>query len=64
MIAVLSWCDGFGNDTFIRGIYPSLQEAKHEEEDRWVEFQYGEVEFDWYEANKFKESKKKKRKRD
>lgn len=65
MIAVLRWCDGFGNDTYVKAIYPTLEEAKQhfEEGDRWVEFDYGLVEFEWYEANEFKEKKYRKRRK-
>ena len=54
MFAVLEWVDGFGNDTRVAGIYPTLDEAiVYDENDRWIEFEFGEVNFDWYEANKF-----------
>lgn len=58
MIAVLNWADGLGNDTYVVAIYPTLEIAKNkckddERELRWVEFDFGEVEFNWYEANKF-----------
>lgn len=65
MIAVLGWTDGFGNDTYVKGIYPTLEEAKKHcsENDRWDEFDFGPIEFDWYEANEFREIKHKKRKK-
>lgn len=55
MIAVLGWTDGFGNDTYVKAIYPTLEKAKqyYSEGDRWVEFDYGKVDFDWYDANEF-----------
>ena len=28
MIAILGWTDGFGNDTYVWGIYPTLEIAK------------------------------------
>ena len=58
MIAVLRWTDGFGNDTYVRAIYPTLEQAKQYflEGDRWVEF-------DWYEANEFREIKHRKKKK-
>ena len=65
MIAVLGWIDGFGHDTEVKGIYPTLEEAKlyASEDDRWEEFDYGFVNFDWYEANDdFNIKKRKKRK--
>lgn len=63
MVALLGWTDGFGNDTYVHGIYPSMDEAKaHAKEGlRWVQFDYGEVDFDWYEANEFKDKNKKKK---
>lgn len=66
MIAVLRYKDGFGNnDTCVKAIYPTLDEAKQnfEENDRWEEFEYGLVDFDWYEANEFKRSYRKPKKK-
>ena len=65
MIAVLRWKDGFGHDTDVKAIYPTLEQAKQyfSEGDRWVEFNYGLVDFDWYGANEFREIKHKKRKK-
>lgn len=65
MIAVLRWTDGFGNDTYVKAIYPTLEKAKQycSEGDRWVEFDYGKVDFDWYDANEFKELKHRKKKK-
>lgn len=28
MIAVLGWCDGFGNDTFVVGIFDDVEIAR------------------------------------
>ena len=28
MIAVLGWCDGFGNDTFVVGIFDDVETAR------------------------------------
>lgn len=65
MIAILKWTDGFGNDTYVDAIYPTLEEAKlhFSEGARWVEFDYGLVDFDWYDANEFRELKHQKRKK-
>ena len=65
MIAILGWTDGFGNDTYVWGIYPTLEIAKRyaKKELRWVEFDFGEVEFDWYDANEFRNEKHKPKKR-
>ena len=58
MIAILGWTDGFGNDTYVWGIYPTLEIAKRyaKKELRWVEF-------DWYDANEFRNEKHKPKKR-
>ena len=64
MFAIIAWVDGFGNDGYVRAIYRTFEEAeKHcQEGERWVQFDFGEVDFDWYEATPFK-SKSKKRKK-
>ena len=63
MIAVLSYVDGFGNDTQVDAIYPTLEIAKqhYSENFRYQEFEFGKVDFDIYDA---KEENKKKRKGD
>ena len=50
---------------YVKAIYPTLEQAKQyfSEGDRWVEFNYGLVDFDWYEANEFREIKHKKKKK-
>ena len=54
MIAVLVWVDGFGNDTQVCGIYPTLKEAANADEScRYEEFEFGEVNFDYFEAKEF-----------
>lgn len=65
MIAVLRWTDGFGHDTYVEAIYPTLEQAKqyYKTGDRWVEFDFGIVEFDWYFANEFTEIRQKHRKK-
>lgn len=68
MIAVLGWVDGFGADTQVLGIFPTLTEAeKYAGEDyencRYTEFEFGEVNFDFYEAKKFFACERKKKKR-
>ena len=62
MIAVLSYVDGFGNDTYVEGIYPTLEIAKQHYSNnfRYQEFEFGAVDFDIYDA-KLAYSKKKKR---
>ena len=62
MIAVLSFVDGFGHDTGIEAIYPTLEIAKQHYSNnfRYQEFEFGEVTFDIYDS---KEAYPKKRKR-
>lgn len=52
MIAVLVYVDGFGNDTQVDGIYPTLEIAKqhYNYNFRYKEFEFGKVEFDIYDA--------------
>ena len=62
MIAVLDYVDGFGNDTYVSAIFSTLEEAKSYAlekssngffKTRWQDFNFGEVDFDYYEANSF-----------
>lgn len=63
MIAVLEFVDGFGHDTEVVGIFPTLEIAKqyYFHNFKYQEFDFGEVSFDIYEA---KEAYPKKRKGD
>lgn len=63
MIAVLEFVDGFGHDTEVVGIFPTLEEAKKYYFKNFVyqEFEFGEVQFDVYEAKECYSTKKKKR---
>ena len=62
MVAVLSYVDGFGHDTEIEAIYPTLEIAKQHyfNNFRYQEFEFGKVTFDIYDS---KEAYPKKRKR-
>lgn len=65
MIAVLGWCDGFGNDTYVAGIFPNLKKAEEfskEHDDKiqklnhyphpsWGSEDYRWVEFDYGEVD-------------
>lgn len=64
MIAVLSYVDGFGNDTYVEGIYPTLEIAKqhYSENFRYQEFEFGKVTFDIYDAKEAYPKKRKKKK--
>ena len=64
MIAVLDWVDGFGADTKVSGIFENIEQAvafvgdleenaKKDYPSRYEEFSLGEVDFDYYEAQKF-----------
>lgn len=52
MIAVLSYVDGFGNDTYVEAIYPTLEIAKQHYNKFFCyqEFEFGTVTFDIYGA--------------
>ena len=56
MIAVLEFVDGFGHDTEVVGIFPTLESAQkyynrsHVGKFLYQEFDFGKVEFDVYEA--------------
>ena len=71
MIAVLSWCDGFGNDTCVVGIANSLQEARKnfQSEYNHHDTRYQEVIpnseqwFDWYDGKPLFDKKKKRGKK-
>lgn len=63
MIAILGWCDGFGNDTYVAAIVKTQADAiawvaenvptYYHYPLRWTEFNFGKVDFDYYEAQKF-----------
>ena len=68
MIAVLGWIDGFGADTTVEGIFRTMGDAlnyvgdlkKNADRDyplRYQEFDFGEVDFDYYEADHFRITK-------
>lgn len=67
MYAVLGWADGFGNDTVVEGIYKTRQKAieatprKKRSSYRIQKFEFGEIEFDYYEAKEIIRKKKVKR---
>ena len=64
MVAVLVYVDGFGNDTQVDAIYPTLEIAKQHYNNnfRYQEFEFGKVTFDIYDAKVAYPEKKKKRK--
>lgn len=63
MIAVLEFVDGFGYDTEVVGIFPTLEAAKkyYHKNFLYQEFEFGAVEFDIYEAKEAYPKKKKRR---
>ena len=63
MVAVLAYVDGFGNDTYVEGIYPTLEIAKqhYSKNFRYQEFEFGKVTFDIQDAREAQAKKKKRR---
>ena len=57
MIAILGWSDGFVKYICVKAIYPTFEQAKQhaQKEDRWIEFDFGTVDFDWNNAHEFTE---------
>ncbi len=77
MIAIMDWTDGFGNDTEVVAIARDMNEAEQFYQDyhdkkklnypeefdlRYEEFDFGDVDFCYYEAKKFDIKNKKKKK--
>ena len=60
MIALLEWIDGFGADTSVKGIFPTLEAAQRyaDKGDKYVEFDFGLVDFDIYDAKEIYPTKK------
>lgn len=60
MVAVLEFVDGFGHDTEVVAIYPTLDVAKthYSKNFLYQEFEFGKVEFDLYEAKEAYPKKK------
>lgn len=60
MIAVLGCVDGFGNDTRVDGIYPTLKDAERDfgHNFKYQEFDFGETEFDVYDAKTYTKGRK------
>ena len=63
MIAVLEFVDGFGHDTEVVGIYPTLEAAKKYYLTNFLyqEFEFGTVQFDIYDAKEGYPTKKKRK---
>lgn len=67
MYLLVGWCDGFGNDTYVRAVYQTREEAvKHartediDNPDRLIRFDFSEpIDFDYYAAEPIKVKKKK-----
>lgn len=64
MVAILYYVDGFGNDTCVKSIHKNMDDAKRKhaedvrenpraEKDLWVEFEFGDVDFDIYSSNSY-----------
>lgn len=65
MIAVLEFVDGFGHDTEVVAIYPTLEIAKKHYTNNFLyqEFEFGKVAFDLYDAKEAYPQAKRKRKK-
>ncbi len=65
MIAVLEFVDGFGHDTEVVGIFPTLEAAKkyYPHNFQYQEFDFGPVQFDLYDAKEGYPTKKERKKR-
>lgn len=71
MYAVVCWCDGFGNDSYVSGIYQTLEEAisnanlskESDTPDKIVEFNFGKVNFDYYECTCITRKRKNKKRK-
>ena len=71
LIAVLGWQDGFGADTYVYGIFDSIENARKvvpsklydDREPRWVNISLNEeaLDLDWYEATPLFPSKRKRK---
>ena len=61
MVAVLEFVDGFGHDTEVVGILPTLEIAQkyYNHNFLYQEFDFGKVEFDVYDAKKAYPKKRK-----
>ena len=63
MIAVLDYVDGFGHDTEVIGIFPTLESAQNYYTHNFLyqEFNFGKVNFDLYDAKEAYPKKKNKK---
>ena len=63
MIDVLEFVDGFGHDTEVVGIFPTLEAAKkyYSHNFQYQEFEFGKVSFDLYDAKEAYPLKKRKK---
>ena len=63
MVAVLEFVDGFGHDTEVVAIFPTLEIAQQHYfyNFKYQEFDFGKVDFDIYEAKEAYPKKKKRK---
>ena len=68
MYMLIGWCDGFGNDAYVKSVYPTREKAiehanlEGESPDRLIAFDFGdEIDFDYYSAERIKVHKKRKK---
>lgn len=70
MYLLIGWCDGFGNDAYVKSVYPTREEAvahanvEGDYPDKLIGFNFGEeIDFDYYNAEDIKLRKNQKKKK-
>lgn len=70
MYLLIGWCDGFGNDAYVKSVYPTREEAiahanvEGNSPDKLIAFNFGEeIDFDYYSAESIKLHKNRKKKK-
>lgn len=68
LYVVVGWTDGFGNDTYVKGIYSTREKAiKHcdliNPPDRIAEVNFGEVDLDYNDLPDIEQNVRRKKKR-
>ena len=70
MYLLIGWCDGFGNDAYVKSVYPTREEAiahastEGVSPDKLIAFNFGEaIDFDYYSAESINSRKNKNKKK-
>ena len=70
MYLLIGWCDGFGNDAYVKSVYPTREEAIAHANvegncpDKLIAFDFGKaIDFDYYDAESIKLHKNRKKKK-